>query len=221
MTRVLRPSSRAGTGSADTGVLTTDLVLIRHAVTDWNIARRIQGHTDIPLSDLGRRDAATWRLPADFRDFAWLSSPLVRALETARLIGAPADLPTDPRLRERSWGDFEGRTREEVEAEHPGWFERAARQGLDHRPPGGESPRDLIGRLLDLTAALAAARRPTVAVCHRGVIQALYAAATGWDYRPPQPDALEDACCFHFRLDPDGRPTVAALNLPLAPPDRP
>jgi len=80
MTRVLRPSSRAGTGSADTGVLATDLVLIRHAVTDWNIARRIQGHTDIPLSDLGRRDAATWRLPADFRDFAWLSSPLVRAL---------------------------------------------------------------------------------------------------------------------------------------------
>lgn len=196
----------------------TDLVLMRHAVTDWNIARRIQGHTDIPLSDLGRRDAATWRLPAEFRGFAWLSSPLARARETAMLLGAPADLPTDPRLRERSWGAFEGRTRAEVETAHPGWFEEAARQGLDHRPPGGESPRDLIARLLDLAAELAVARRTTVAVCHRGVIQALYAAATGWDYRPPQPHPLEDACCFHFRLDPAGRPSVVSLNLPLGDP---
>jgi probable phosphoglycerate mutase len=195
----------------------TDLVLLRHAVTEWNLAHRIQGHTDVPLAERGRRDAAGWRLPAEFGGFAWLASPLARAVETARLMGAPADLPTDRRLRERSWGAFEGRTRPEIDAAHPGWFEAAAARGLDARPPDGESPRDLIGRLLGLTAEIAAAGRPTVAVCHRGVIQAVYAAATGWDYCPPMPHRLEDACCFHFHLAADGRPAVVALNLPLAP----
>jgi len=191
----------------------TDLVLVRHGPTDWNAARRLQGHTDIPLSDLGRRVVAGWRMPAEFAGFEWIASPLARARETARLLGR--DPPTDDRLREQSWGAWEGRTLDELRRADAAGVEAIEAQGPDFRPPGGESPRDLQARLLSLTAEIAAAGRPTVAVCHKGVIRALYAAAVDWNYRPPMPDRLDDDCCFHFRLDPAGRPSLAGLNIPL------
>ncbi|MEQ8966977.1 MAG: histidine phosphatase family protein [Azospirillaceae bacterium] len=191
----------------------TDLVLVRHGPTDWNAEHRIQGHTDIPLSDYGRLVVAGWRIPVDFAGYDWITSPLARARETARLLGR--EPPSDDRLREQSWGAWEGRTLPELRRADAAGVEMIEAQGLDFRPPEGESPRELQARLMSLTAEIAAAGRPTVAVCHKGVIRALYALATGWSYRPPMPDRLDDDCCFHFRLAPDGRPTVAGLNIPL------
>ncbi|HVE49307.1 MAG TPA: histidine phosphatase family protein [Casimicrobiaceae bacterium] len=62
------------------------LDVIRHASTEWNAQRRMQGRRDIPLSLEGRAELARWRVPADVKQASWFSSPLVRAVETARAL---------------------------------------------------------------------------------------------------------------------------------------
>jgi uncharacterized phosphatase len=74
----------------------TTLLLVRHGETDWNADGRLQGHTDRPLSDYGRRQAAQ----------------LARARETAEIVAERLRLPVvlDPDLREKDWGNWEGLT---------------------------------------------------------------------------------------------------------------
>jgi 2,3-bisphosphoglycerate-dependent phosphoglycerate mutase len=97
------------------------LLLVRHGETDWNADGRLQGHTDRPLSDFGRRQAG--RLAeelAEERLDAIYASDLSRARETAEIVGARLGLAVDldPDLREKDWGTWEGLTaveRERVE----------------------------------------------------------------------------------------------------------
>src|SRR5687767_15916178 len=93
------------------------LYIFRHGETDWNLARRIQGHTDIALNERGRdqaRDLANRleRYPIQ----AILSSDLARARETAEIVARRSDVPVfvDERLREASLGDAEGLTVDEA-----------------------------------------------------------------------------------------------------------
>lgn len=98
------------------------VVLLRHGETEWSRAGRHTGWTDIPLTDTGRHQAklAGWALR--FWTFARvLTSPLSRARETAELAGLEnAEVRAD--LREWNYGEVEGRTTAEVQAQHPGWF---------------------------------------------------------------------------------------------------
>jgi broad specificity phosphatase PhoE len=91
----------------------TTLLLVRHGETDWNADGRLQGHTDRPLSDYGRRQAQqlAGELEAEELD-AIYSSDLTRARETAEIVGARLGLPVelDPDLREKDWGNWEGLT---------------------------------------------------------------------------------------------------------------
>jgi len=94
----------------------TTLLLVRHGETDWNAEGRLQGHTDRPLNDFGRRQANELadRLAGD--DIAAIyASDLVRAKETAEIVGARLCLPVvvDPDLREKDWGSWEGLTSSE------------------------------------------------------------------------------------------------------------
>jgi probable phosphoglycerate mutase len=84
--------------------------------------------------------------------------------------------------------------------------------GLDFRPPGGESPRDVQKRLRPLLASLS---RPTIAVTHKGVLRALYALATGWAMTGKAPHKLSDGFAHCFGVDEDGAPVVRELNIPL------
>ena len=91
----------------------TALLLVRHGETDWNADGRLQGHTDRPLSDYGRRQAR--KLAAELEDEeleAIYSSDLARARETAEIVGERLGLPVvlDPDLREKDWGTWEGLT---------------------------------------------------------------------------------------------------------------
>ena len=91
----------------------TTLLLVRHGETDWNAEGRLQGHTDRPLSDFGRRQAR--QLADELADEeleAIYSSDLVRARETAEIAGERLGLPVvlDPDLREKDWGNWEGLT---------------------------------------------------------------------------------------------------------------
>ena len=97
-------------------------------------------------------------------------------METARLLGL--DPKPEPRLIEMAWGEWEGQEprRRCAPSSATAMAENEAR-GLDFRPPGGESPRDVQARLRPLLAEL---ERPTIFVTHKGVLRALYALATGW-----------------------------------------
>jgi broad specificity phosphatase PhoE len=94
----------------------TTLLLVRHGETDWNAEGRLQGHTDRPLNDYGRRQAAELaeRLADEGAD-AIYASDLVRARDTAEIIGARLGLPVviDADLREKNWGNWEGLTGDE------------------------------------------------------------------------------------------------------------
>jgi broad specificity phosphatase PhoE len=91
----------------------TTLLLVRHGETDWNADGRLQGHTDRPLSDLGRRQAQRLAEELEGEELeAIYSSDLSRARETAEIVGERLGLPVelDPGLREKDWGNWEGLT---------------------------------------------------------------------------------------------------------------
>lgn len=192
------------------------LVALRHGPTDWNEAGLIQGHRDRPLSPAGRRQVAGWRLPAELAGYRWVSSALTRARETAALLGHP-EAEAAPALAEMHWGDWEGCSLAELRAADPAGLAANEARGLDLRPPGGESPRELRTRLRPWLAEAARAERPTVAVCHKGVIRALLALACDWDLTGAPPAKLREACLHRFRLDRAGHPSVERLNEPLLP----
>jgi probable phosphoglycerate mutase len=98
------------------------LWLVRHGETEWARLGRHTGHTDIELTEVGQAQAATLAPRLAGQPFeAITSSPLVRALETARLAGFVDRVVVDADLREWDYGDDEGRTTADIRAERPGW----------------------------------------------------------------------------------------------------
>ena len=192
----------------------TLLALIRHAPTTWNAEGRLQGRRDTPLSPEGEAVLAGWAPPAALAAFEWVSSPLGRTMITARaLAGRP--VRADDRLIEMDWGEWEGRTRQELSETLGTDFTENETRGLDFTPPGGESPRMVQARLLPFLAEIARAGRPTVAVTHRGVIRAAVALATGWDFMGKPPVKGTHGTFNLLRLAEDGAPSLQALDAPL------
>ena len=188
------------------------LLVIRHAPTDWNKEGRIQGRADTPLGAAGRDRARTGRLPRACDGALCLSSPLTRALETARLLGLEPH--PEPRLIEMHWGEWEGRRLAELRSEIGAAMAANEARGLDFRPPGGESPRDVQERLKPLLAELSG---PTIFVTHKGVLRALYALASGWQMKGKSPHKLVDGCAHAFQVAHDGTLLLENLNIPLEP----
>ena len=93
------------------------LVMIRHATTKWNENRRLQGRSDIALSARGHSELKNWQLPKTYENGRWISSPLLRAVQTARGLGA-IKLQCEPCLVEMDWGDWEGCTIDELSLIH-------------------------------------------------------------------------------------------------------
>ena len=179
-----------------------DVAMIRHAMTAWNEAGRIQGQTDIPLSKSGREALAGRRLPARFESYRVHSSPLARAVETVALLGLGAPV-LDRRLVEMDWGKWEGRTRASVTATDACGVARNEARGSDFRPPGGESPRELQARILDWARSVARLRSDVVVVTHKGVIKATLGLARGWDLTGKSPVRLDWSCLHRFRFAPE------------------
>jgi probable phosphoglycerate mutase len=163
------------------------LLIVRHGRTAWNAAGRIQGRADTALSPAGRQQVARWRLPPAFRTARCVASPLARAVETARLLGhsAPA---TDPRLAE---------LRAELGAE----LGANEALGLDFRPPGGESPREVAARLADFLADAARTPGDLLLVAHKGILRASLVLACGWDMLGRAPVPIEEGTALEHRFD--------------------
>jgi probable phosphoglycerate mutase len=189
--------------------------ILRHAATAWNEAGRLQGMTDTALSPAGATAAAGWRLPAPVDRWRRVCSPLRRARQTAELVRPAAAVAVDSRLREMSFGTWEGHTLAGLRATRGEAFTAAERRGLDFHPPGGESPRMIMARLSDWAAEVAADGQPVFAVSHKAAIRALLALATGWDMTGRQPLKLDWKCLHFFAAHGDGKVTLARPNVAM------
>lgn len=158
------------------------LFLVRHGETDWNREGRLQGGQDIPLNALGREQAAeaARRLRAltpDFAQSGYVASPMQRARETMTILRRelglpPEDFRIEDRLRELTFGAWEGFTWREVRKAERELAQARERDKWGFVPPGGESYRMLAERIRPVLEGLAA---DTVMVSHGGVARAVLA----------------------------------------------
>jgi broad specificity phosphatase PhoE len=190
----------------------TLLALIRHVPTSWNREGRLQGRADVP--PLRYEETTPWLLPFELLGYRCLTSPLERCRATARRLGMDR-AEIEPRLIEMDWGEWEGHSLAELRARLDGAMAAEEKKGLDFRPPGGESPRDVQRRVEPLLAELAASSGDVAAITHKGVIRAVYALATGWDMLGKPPDKLSWSAAHLFSLDAGGNPAVEQLNIAM------
>ena len=161
------------------------LLLARHGQSVSNAVRRFQGIQDVPLSDLGHRQAAA--LGAALRRGRLrhvYASPLERARRTAEAVGAEVGVPLTliDDLRELSLGEWEGCTVEEIRALPGDPYTRWVRDPVRHLPPGGEPLADVQARALRAVDAIAAAHPDgdeVLVVSHGGIISAYLAHCLG------------------------------------------
>jgi len=148
-----------------------EIWLVRHGATEWSENRRHTGRTDLPLTKAGRRRAEGLRGALAARSFALvLSSPLLRARDTARLAGFP-DAQTADDLREWDYGDYEGVTTAQIRERVPGW--------TIWRGPwsGGERPEQVAERARRVIARCDAAEGDVLLFGHGHLLRVLTAVA--------------------------------------------
>jgi len=189
------------------------LTLIRHAPTLWNEQGRIQGRSDISISDVGQSSAETWILPDDIREATWFSSPLQRTQQTATILGIDAEI--DDRLIEMSWGEWEGGVLQDLRKIHGEAMKQNESLGLDFRPPGGESPRMVQERIKPWLEWIGTLDSPVAAVTHRGVIRAVTSLASGWDMIGKEPHKLSPGTCRQFFVSATGQPALVEPDISL------
>ena len=114
---------------------------IRHGETEWSLNGRHTGVTDLPLTANGRRLAAALKPVLARQTFALvLTSPMQRARETCELAGLGGQAIVEPGLMEWNYGDYEGLTTAQIQAQRPGWL--IFRDGCPH----GETPAEVAAR---------------------------------------------------------------------------
>ena len=186
----------------------TELLLIRHAETDWNRQMRFQGHSDVPLNARGQAQAArlAQRLADEPIDIV-LSSDLTRARETAApLVDARGlALHTDRAWREQAFGLIEGLDAATIQARHPDVWAAWLRHDADLAPPGGESNRAFHARAVQALrdVARAADGRRVAVFTHGGVLDMRWREVHGLPLSGPRQCAIPNTGLN--RLQWDGR----------------
>jgi probable phosphoglycerate mutase len=176
----------------------TQLLLIRHGETAWNAEHRIQGQLDIPLSPLGvLQSARLAECLANEPIDAVYSSGQSRAWLTAAPLAARLGLEViaEPRLRERSFGIFEGLTLDEAAERYPSEFKKWRERDPAWRPEGGESGQQLIDRVLSAVSDIGIKHpsQTVVLVSHGGVLDVLYRAARLLEWHAPREHQMLNA----------------------------
>lgn len=164
-----------------------DLWLVRHGETEWSLARRHTGRTDLPLTRRGEAQAgALAERLAGTQFAAVLASPLERARRTAELAGFGDRLTLDPDLMEVDYGEYEGRTTAEIQRARPGWD--LWRDGC----PGGESIPETARRVARSVARARAAGGAVLIIAHGHLLRTLTTVAL----------ELDPSTGRHLALDP-------------------
>jgi probable phosphoglycerate mutase len=187
----------------------TQLILIRHGETLWNTERRMQGHRDSPLTERGLWQARQLGVRLKTQSFSALySSDLPRARHTAEHIAGATGhaIVTDPRLRERHFGVFEGLTQAEMQASDPAAYARFMSRDPQYAVPGGESPAAFFARCRAALEELAARHAgETIAVVTHGlVLDCAYRAASGLALEAQRPVPLVNASLNWFNCGQQG-----------------
>ena len=177
--------------------------IVRHGETPWNADRRLQGHQDIPLNDLGlvQAEAAGQYLLRRHQQTpfaAVVSSDLLRAYQTAEAVAQALDMPVQskPALRERHYGLFEGKTPKEAAAYDPvAYGALVERADLAAAPGAAEPLQAMLERIeqcmLDLARVYA--DQAVVIVTHGGVLDLLYRRAMGRALTGPRDAPIPNA----------------------------
>jgi broad specificity phosphatase PhoE len=121
--------------------MAAELWLIRHGETEWSLSGAHTGRTDLPLTETGEQEARGLKTLLGGHEFAMvLCSPLQRAVRTCELAGLLTNAQLEPNLAEWDYGDYEGKTTQQIHGERPGWS--LFRDGV----PGGEKIEDVARR---------------------------------------------------------------------------
>lgn len=193
------------------------IYLVRHGQTEWNQDKRIQGHTDIPLNERGRKQAiALARRMASVPLELIYTSDLGRSAETARIIASaqPGEVRVSPTpgLRECNYGLWEGLTRTEVARRFPDdWTAWRREEGIGS-PTGGEGFLALAERAGRVFDAAAREGRTVLLSSHRGPIRAILCHALGLDQSFRERFLVTNCSVSALEYDPSHRTRLVLLN---------
>ncbi len=170
------------------------IILVRHGETSWNAENRFQGQSDTPLSEEGKVQAQCVAARLSDEEVKWIwSSDLQRARATAEAIAVPHGVPTRAYsdLRERGYGDWEGKTRAEIEAEYG--TDTLVSFGSGVEPPGAESVNQVWARMVRVFDQVLheSVHETAIIVGHGGSMKVIVCIALGCG-----PEALQ-----HITLD--------------------
>ncbi len=186
--------------------IATRICIIRHGETDWNVEKRIQGHTDIPLNENGRAQALAMAFNAAHQRFqAIYSSDLARAQETARVLAQREGLEVKllPQLRERHFGVFQGITAAQGAGLYPAAYAHYVARDLEYDFETGESLRGFSDRVTDGIDWLLRhhSGQTIAAVSHSGVLDVVYRRATGRPLHTPRDFTIPNCALNWFHFD--------------------
>jgi probable phosphoglycerate mutase len=192
----------------------TRICIVRHGETDWNAAKRMQGHIDIPLNAAGRAQAAATAAGLAGQCFdALYSSDLLRTWQTAEPIAATCGLAVRalPGLRERHYGRMQGLTPTEAKLCLPHLHAAYAGRDPRHDLDGGESLTLFAARVAAVLGDLAAAHAggTLLIVAHGGVLDIVFRMATGRDLTGPRDFPIPNAGLNWIEHDGSGWRLVA------------
>lgn len=189
------------------------LLLVRHGETDWNLSQRFQGHSDVPLNQVGCQQAmALANRLANQRTDCIYSSDLQRASTTAKIISnGKIEIRTDSRLREINFGLWEGLTYHEIKEKYKDALSAWENDPYQNSPTHGETLEQLVKRVQSMLDKLCEKHKGQniLVVAHGGVLQTLICLALN----------LPPVMYWQFHLSPASLseisfyPAGATLNL--------
>lgn len=184
----------------------THFGLLRHAETEWNRQKRIQGQQDAPLTSEGRRQAEKWgraisRYPLDHM----VTSDLGRATLTTTIINQNIGLPwiMEPRLREQDWGEWSGLKLSDIDKDK---IKAQERLGWHFRPAGGESRLEVLERSWQALEEIAArlGGNCILVITHGGVMRCLLYRLHGRNFLPEEPPLIAPYRLHWLSYDGEG-----------------
>lgn len=187
---------------------------MRHAETEWNRQKRIQGHSDSPLTTKGKAAAGLWGAMFSTLHFnRIITSDLGRAKETSKTVNRYLKLPIieESNLREQYWGQWEGLPVTQVEAEES--FVSQISSGWNFRPLCGESRHEVRQR--SRTALIETGQKwpgeSILVVTHESLIRCLVNALSGQQFLPGEPRIIKSKH-LHWLIYKNGMLEIEKLN---------
>jgi broad specificity phosphatase PhoE len=189
---------------------TTNFVLVRHGRTEGNVRRVLVGRLDIPLDELGEKqaEAVGAYLSATHKPDLVISSPLLRAHNTARAIAARFDMPIsfDDELMELNFGAYEGLSVEQIGEVNPDFVSTFGDVDHDRHWPEGERLSEFHGRVMGAFMRLASMHedQTIVVVSHGGVLGSFSAQLLGTHPNDWTRFQIQNCSVTHVELGPEG-----------------